>query len=73
MIRLFINKYTDKHIARNRELKKCFSFNENVFGVDNVISFNSRLSFFDFFGWLLPHGLEGTKAMIVPPLSIWIG
>jgi hypothetical protein len=49
MIRLFINKYTDKHIARNRELKKCFSFNENVFGVDNVISFNSRLSFSDFF------------------------
>jgi hypothetical protein len=49
MIRLFINKYKDKHIARNRELEKCFSFNQNVFGADNVISFNSRLSFADFF------------------------
>ena len=49
MIRLFINKYKDKHIARNRELEKCFSFNQNVFVAENVISFNSRLSFADFF------------------------
>jgi hypothetical protein len=49
MIRLFINKYKDKHIVRNRELEKCFFFNQNVFGADNVISFNSRLSFADFF------------------------
>ena len=49
MIRLFVNKYKDKNIVRNRELEKCYAINQDVFGVDNVISFSARLPFSDFF------------------------
>jgi hypothetical protein len=49
MIRLFINKYTDKNPARNRELEKCFLKNQDLFIWSNVIYFDSRLPFSDFF------------------------
>jgi hypothetical protein len=49
MIRLFINQYTDKNPARNKELEKCFTINQNYFGFENVITFNTRLPFSDFF------------------------
>lgn len=52
MIRLFINKYTDKNPARNKELEKCFAFNQDLFGPENVIIFNSRLPFSDFFAMI---------------------
>ena len=52
MIRLFINKYTDKNPARNKELEKCFAFNQDLFGPENVITFNSRLPFSDFFAMI---------------------
>jgi hypothetical protein len=52
MIRLFINKYTDKNPARNRELEKCYALNQQLFGPENVITFNSRLPFSDFFAMI---------------------
>jgi hypothetical protein len=52
MIRLFINTYTDKNEARNKELEKCYAINQEVFGLENVISFNFRLPFSDFFAMI---------------------
>jgi hypothetical protein len=52
MIRLFINTYTDKNEARNKELEKCYAINQEVFGLENVISFNFRLTFSDFFAMI---------------------
>jgi hypothetical protein len=52
MIRLFINKYTDKNPARNKELEKCFVNNFELFGPFGLITYDSRLTFSDFFAMI---------------------
>ena len=37
MIRLFIDKYTDKNKGRNQELQKCFDINVKLFGIESII------------------------------------